>query len=452
MSIVDIVWTRIPTPASVLQKTAGEASVSSRLADGITSARNALFPPRPAAPKPMDFGAQPPPVAAPAPVTAPAADEDRVEIQPQTPPVVTQQAAVDTAAPFYGQLENAISGKDRLIDVGLGAGGFSGKVRQLDTASIDPLLAKRDYSGLNFGKYVPTKDLDKLSPQQLGQAQRALLLLSKNERLAALRNERLFDNPNEGAPKLTMEEVGSLYGTQSEQYKDAQRAEYAKGLYPNAGEEAVASVGVADAVRRGVPEAQEKLQVALKEVEADPKGTGFQDWFTESWGNIAVPAGMLLMMFGGDTGALLGGLAVAAGGYDIYNRYNTLTKDPIAQTAIKTFVDGKFSKEALDGIRQTLGDKYAKSALDFMALSRYGFLSTIQGKYRDAGLKAYRAYQPSAADKNVEAFGKALPAATTDQNTLQNDWAGKGMQGISNVWDKGVGWLKGTPAAAMAAK
>lgn len=431
-TLVDDVWAKLPTASSVLQKAAGDATVSDTVSNWFNGVKNAVMPP-----KPMDFGQQTAP--APAPVTpppppAPTPDDSRVEIQPRVAPAVQQQAAVDAAAPFHGQLENVISGKDHLVDLGLK------NVRQIDTSSVDPMIAQRNFSGLNLGKYLPTKDLDKLSPQQLGQAQRALLVLSKNERLAALRNERMFDNPSEGDPKLTLDEVGNLYRTQSEKLQAEQQADYAKGFYPNAGEEAMTSVGVNDAVRKAVAEAPAQLQTAIKEVEADPKGTGFQDWFTESWGNIAVPAGMLLMMFGGDTGAVLGGLAVAAGGYDIYNRYNTLTKDPIAQTAIKTFVDGKFSKDALEGIRKNLGDKYAKSALDFMALSRYGFLSAVQGKYRDAGLKAYKSYLPSTPDKDVEAYGKTLPGATPAQNTWGNDWANK-------AWETGKGWLKGTPAA-----
>jgi hypothetical protein len=84
------------------------------------------------------------------------------------------------------------------------------------------------------------------------------------------------------------------------------------------------------------------------------------------------------------------------------------------------------SKAALEDVRKAFGDRYAKAALDFAATTNYGFLTTVQNKYRTAGMEAYRAYYPEKTGDQVKAFGKTLPQATTDKNDWINDWYAKG--------------------------
>lgn len=452
MNTIDLVWSRRPDVADVLRKTSAEGDsffspfrdMAKSVIPGYGSTQN-----QPAAPPAAPPAVEPPKAVAPPapPPPAPPTDPAGIaagtpSIVPPTQPAAAAEAAKNVAAPFHGQIENIVSGKESFLDL------KDLSVRQLDTTDVDQFIKDRNYNALNLPKYLPSKDLDKLSPEQLGQAQRAWLLLSQNEKLAPVMNERIFDNPDGSDLKMTAKEVGGLYQTQFKKLDEGKRPAYGKALHAHTGEEKLTEWSVTSKIREALPAAQAKNQAALKEVETNPKGTGFTDWFTESWGNVAVPAGMLLMLFGGDTGMMLGGLAIAAGGYDIYNRYNTLTKDPIAQTAIEQFVDGKFSQEALAGIRQNLGDKYAKSALDFMALSRYGFLSVVQNKYRNAGMDAYRSLVPSATDKDMEAYKETLPGATPDTNTLLQDWSGKGGKVVSDLWNQGMSWLPGTPAAA----
>jgi len=56
--------------------------------------------------------------------------------------------------------------------------------------------------------------------------------------------------------------------------------------------------------------------------------SGFGDWITSNWQNFLIPAGMLAMLFGGRIGQVLGIIAVGAGGYNLYSRYNNLVADP----------------------------------------------------------------------------------------------------------------------------
>ena len=62
--------------------------------------------------------------------------------------------------------------------------------------------------------------------------------------------------------------------------------------------------------------------------DSDAKGaTGWKDWLTENWQTLLVPAGLVAAAFGGNVGKAIGVLAMAAGGYNIYERYSRLT-DP----------------------------------------------------------------------------------------------------------------------------
>lgn len=363
---------------------------------------------------------------------------DGGEIKPVVNPGDVTAAAPNIVSPFAGQLANVASGKSNMLS-------------QLDISSIEPLLNQGKFTELGLDKALPTKGVDQMTPQQLAAAMRTHMAVSQTPGLAQrLANQRIFANPmNEDAKaNLDLDAVRGMYAQREGAFSADERTAYESALYPG-GVQGSVEKGLVGAfapkkLQEAVGQKSTELKQALEKVETDPAGTGFQDWFTESWGNIAVPAGMLLMMFGGDTGQLLGGLAVAAGGYDLYNRYNTLTKDPAAQTAISQFIKGGMSKQALEQVRESFGDRYAKAALDFMAASRYGFLSSVQGKYRDAGVQAYKSLLPGSSEQAVSDFGKTLPGATPDANAWSSDWANK-------AWQTGKGWLAGTPAATSAA-
>jgi hypothetical protein len=58
------------------------------------------------------------------------------------------------------------------------------------------------------------------------------------------------------------------------------------------------------------------------------KESGFLDWVTENWQTLLLPAGVIAMFFGGNIGKVVGVLAAAVGGMNLYDRISTLTGDP----------------------------------------------------------------------------------------------------------------------------
>jgi hypothetical protein len=431
MNTIDLVWSRRPSVADVMQKAAGIIPISRLSPRDETPIAE---PPTPIAQPKTPPPPPPPPPADPAGIVG----GDTPGITPRVDPADAAQSAKNVAAPFAGQLANVASGKQIIGSL------------DVDSDS-EALMAKGDYSPITGA--LPTKGVDQMPPAQLAGLMRAHMAIGRTQMLKdRLAGKRIFANPqyaDDAKANLDYDAVGDVYRKQSDKYSPEQREEYRKALYPGlvAGELEEKGVGSASpaVISKEVVQNRAELDKSLKEVETNPDGTGFTDWFKESWGNVAVPAGLLLMLFGGDTGMMLGGLAVAAGGYDLYNRYNTLTNDPAAQMAISKFVKEGMTNKSLADIRENFGDRYAKSALDFMALSRYGFLSVVQGKYRDAGMKAYRAYNPGKSDKDVEAFGATLPGATPDKNDWMQDFTGKAWNAV-----KPSNWMAGTPAAAEA--
>lgn len=290
---------------------------------------------------------------------------------------------------------------------------------------------KFDTVGNSLSKYLPS-DVEK--PAELGQAQRTLLALRTNPELFnSIKEQRMFTNPYSANTKLTADELNSVYNDRAAAFKDEDRKAYEGTLYKNPLEkipyvgdkERTAVQGqVQSEVEKQAAEGHKQLLTSAKAVEADPKGSGFTDWLTSNWGNIAVPVGALLTMFGGDTGKLLGGIAMLAGGANIYDRYQTLTKDPVAQTAFKQYAASGFNPATLAHIEKTLGPTYSQAARDGYAGARWGFASYVHGAYDRAGNNARAAYGLPAQ--------KAAPVAAANSNWT-NDWAAKSM-------DKLKGW------------
>jgi hypothetical protein len=408
---VDIVLNQWPT---LLQKVAGEAA-------GAVLEDARLPPKTPPPPKPT-------PPADPALI----ATGTGAEIKPVVDPVLKQQAAENVVAPFHGQLDNIASGKNTMLS-------------PADTSAMKPFLDEKDYKGLGLQKYFD--NVDKMTPEQLARAMRVHTALGRTPDISdRIQGQRFFTNPMNPTDEkagIDLEGVGGVLRGRVAALTPEELATYGKLYTPGAvqgvKEDVLLGMAAPGQIKAKVEAERAHLDKALK----NPQATGFSEWITESWSNVAVPAGILLMLFGGDTGALLGGLAVAAGGYDLYNRYNVMTKDPAAQSAISTYVKGGMDKKTLDAIRQNYGDKYAKACLDFGAAAHYGFLSTVQNKYRGAGMDAYRSMFPGKSQKDVEAFGQTLPGATPEANSWGSDWANK-------AYETAKGWLPGTPAAQTA--
>ncbi len=65
-----------------------------------------------------------------------------------------------------------------------------------------------------------------------------------------------------------------------------------------------------------------------EQAKKDFEWKGLGDWFASNWKNFLVPGSVLLMLFGGQTGRILGTLGLVGGAYDLYNRYQNLNGDP----------------------------------------------------------------------------------------------------------------------------
>jgi hypothetical protein len=126
----------------------------------------------------------------------------------------------------------------------------------------------------------------------------------------------------------------------------------------------------------------------------DPKGVW--EYLTsnvgESWGNIAVPASILLMLFGGNTGAILGAIGLAAGGANLYGRYKYLQEAPGAQEAIKFMQAKGWTPEAYKelGSQANITAKDIQAARDFQVAASVSYTQKMMAdKAREAGMNIY---------------------------------------------------------------
>lgn len=463
---IDRIWGQFPAAVSVLPKTAGEADNSfmapfKQLRDFVAPSLKPAAPPAPAkdwvqdaadaakgSTAPPPAAPSTPPVAAAPKSAAPAADagddavaidagggEPRREIQPNPAQSVVDTSSENVLASFHGQLGNIGSRKAYL--------------NTLDPSSVAGIAPAK----WGLEQHLPVSA--DMTPEQLAGAMRRYMAIGRTDLAKQLGDMRLFPNPHNPESKMTFKELGGAYSGIAKGFSDENRALHAKSLYmPGVpglpSEESYAKEQLEPLMKNTATDAQAQIKAQLAEIDKDPKAAGFTDWLTSSWSNIAVPAGLLMMIFGGNTGAILGGIAVAAGGYDLYNRYQTLTKDPVAQTAITEFMNARANPEALKDIETRYGPRYSKAAMDFVAAAKYGFLSTVQNAPRNAAVAAHKAFLPNSPQADVDAFGASIPGATTAENPTLNDWAAKAYDQGSEWVNGAKGWLAGTPAAAAA--
>lgn len=71
-----------------------------------------------------------------------------------------------------------------------------------------------------------------------------------------------------------------------------------------------------------------QIREATHEMATNPKsGMGWGEWLTDNWQALALPLGLIATVFGNNTVKTLGVMAMAAGGYNLYERYNRLTDE-----------------------------------------------------------------------------------------------------------------------------
>lgn len=92
-----------------------------------------------------------------------------------------------------------------------------------------------------------------------------------------------------------------------------------------------------------------QIREATHELATNPEsGMGWGEWLTDNWQALALPAGLIATLFGTNTVKTLGLMAMAAGGYNLYERYNRLTDE-----------GNKFNQPIIAGIQAAAGQQDA---------------------------------------------------------------------------------------------
>ena len=213
----------------------------------------------------------------------------------------------------------------------------------------------------------------------------------------------------------------------------------------------------------------EKLTEAVREVETGTPGTsdapgavGWKDWLTTNWQTLLPVGGLISYAFGGNVGKALGVMAMAAGGYNLYERYQRLSNPdhkynaPI-MAAIHAAANqqGPNGKPApfsdLDAVAATVAGQYGDPSLKQVVKSGlvdYGFLASH-------GFKEHMMNQARMVPNQVlrDWFGRqtagrvAGPAPAPTENvasTVLNQLQGWGSQARGwggQGWNTAKGWL-----------
>lgn len=119
--------------------------------------------------------------------------------------------------------------------------------------------------------------------------------------------------------------------------------------------------------------------------------------------NWAVPVGMLLTLFGGSTGKLLGGLMMGGGAVDLYQRYKGvegLGATPQGQNMVKqllTFKDPTGKPMPFGNLQEMMkaNPEQARALQDFNLATKIGLKNQIQDKLINAGIEQGKQYGTS---------------------------------------------------------
>ena len=128
---------------------------------------------------------------------------------------------------------------------------------------------------------------------------------------------------------------------------------------------------------------------------------------------LLAPVGALLMLFGGDTGKILGALALGVGGKDLYDRYARLEsgqgKDLIGKVLQYRSPDGRpapYSDESIAAVLQTVPEPDRPQAAQLLRDSR--FLTSMAMKF-DAGKQLVQDKLTNAATQMIQGDRSSVP-------------------------------------------
>lgn len=198
-------------------------------------------------------------------------------------------------------------------------------------------------------------------------------------------------------------------------------------------------------------EARALEQGIQRYVQQDPEGSGFLGFVRNNWGALLVPAGALAMLFGGKIGKVIGGLALAGGAYNLYDRYRNLTSgdasDPV-QTAIKMSLKyqdpetGEHKPLAnIDAIAAQFGEdagRVKQGLEDFAFLLRLGFKDMLIRKVYGSA----RSFAEDIAPGAGEAFARQREASPEAELSFPSQ--GGAINLLRNLFRNGAREILGT--------
>jgi hypothetical protein len=108
-------------------------------------------------------------------------------------------------------------------------------------------------------------------------------------------------------------------------------------------------------IAKGVKSSADAFKAGVADAVKTDNMPGIVDFIKQNPQALLVPAGLLMMMFGGKTGLILGGLAAAWGGKGLYDRYQEVSEPAFQQAFAKHFADPKNSTpEAMKQLNEWL--------------------------------------------------------------------------------------------------
>lgn len=129
---------------------------------------------------------------------------------------------------------------------------------------------------------------------------------------------------------------------------------------------------------RAAPQIQKILSAVDQLSVSKDAESHFMSWLTSSWETIAAPVGLLLLLFGGNIGSILGALALGASGIGLFQRYQNLTS-PASSVVLKDFLNtvssgGVLLSDAMNQMIQKYGQGYSQVLRDFIFAAKMGFV------------------------------------------------------------------------------
>jgi hypothetical protein len=135
----------------------------------------------------------------------------------------------------------------------------------------------------------------------------------------------------------------------------------------------------------GAAEQAKQFNVNSKTVAENVQNGGIFDWIKSNPAALLVPAGLIATLFGGNVGKVLGVLAMAGGGYNLFNRYKGMTS-PEGTKAIQDYVTkasdpNNAAMRDLSKLEQNgYTPEQAGAIRDYLALQQFGWTKSMADK------------------------------------------------------------------------